>query len=145
MKPIATGLFILISLFSFSQTTEVVVPANTNISMILTQEVREFKNKKGEAVKFVVIDDVVVDGVVVVAKNTPVNAKITTLSKDGDMRIDLFDVAAVDGTILTLNDCWHFTTRAQNLNSKGALVVKGVRKTCATAVSAVVKNTTGRF
>jgi hypothetical protein len=144
MKSIVSLALVFSSYFSFSQTDEITIPESTLIPMELTQEVKEGKNKVGEAARFVVSQDVMVNGTVVVAKNTLVHASVTT-SKRGELRVDLYDVAAVDGTIMKLNDCWIFTTAAQNLNSHGGLIVKGTKKNCSTPVSYKVKKTGGKF
>jgi hypothetical protein len=144
MKSILSLALLLSGFCSFSQTDEITIPQNTLIPMELTQDVREGKNKLGEAVRFVVSQDVTIDGAVVIAKNSVVHATITT-SKKGDLRVDLYDVSAADGTVVKLNDCWIFTTAAQNLNSRGALIMKGTKKNCVTPVSYKVKKTAGRF
>src|SRR5687767_15161017 len=130
MKSAFTFILLLSSFFCFSQ-DEIVIPEHTQVAMELSSEVKEGKNKVGEAARFVVSEDIKVDGTVVIAKNTLVRATVTT-SKRGELRVDIYDVTAVDGTVIKLNDCWLFTTFAQNYISHGALFVKGTRKNCMT-------------
>jgi hypothetical protein len=130
---------------AFAQT--VTVPANTSISMELTKEVREGKNRVGEAAAFHVLNDVVVDGVVVIPAKSVVNAKVTNSGKR-ELRVDLYDIKAVDGTTITLADCWIFTTAAQNFSGqggKGAVLFVGTKKTCNTATRVEVKATGAKY
>ncbi len=144
MKNLFTLAIVLISHFSFSQSDEITIPQNTLVHIILNEDVREGKNKVGDAAKFVVAEDVVINNNVAIAKGALVHATITS-SKRGDLRVDLYDVAAVDGTIIKLDDCWIFTTAAQNTKSHGALIIKGTRKNCVTPVSYTIKKTTGKY
>lgn len=128
MKRILLPVLLFISAASFAQTN---IPEGTTVSMILTQELREGKNKTGEAAAFKVSEDVKVNGTVVIAANTPVRATVTN-SKNRELRVDIYDVKAVDGSTIKLADCWLFTTAAENLRSKGALLVVGTKKNCAT-------------
>ncbi len=117
------------SVFSYAQGGDFLVPENTQIQMKFDQDYREKKNKVGEAAKLSVLEDVLVNGKVVVKKGTSVSATVTN-SKKFELRVDIHDVPAVDGTKLVLNDCWVFTTAAQNYKSKGALIITGTRKNC---------------
>jgi hypothetical protein len=144
MKSLLTFAFAFASYLAFSQSDEITIPENTMVPMELTQEIRERKNKLGEPARFVVSEDVKVNGTVVIAKNTLVHATITN-AKRGELKVDIYDVEAVDGTILKLNDCWLFTTFAQNYVSHGALFVKGTRKNCVTVNSAKIKKGGGKY
>jgi hypothetical protein len=144
MKAIVALALIFSSYFSFSQTDEITVPENTLIPMELTQEVKEGKNKVGEAARFVVTEDIKVNGAVVISKNTLVHATVTT-SKRGELKVDVYDVAATDGTVIKLNDCWLFTTFAQNYVTHGALLVKGTKKNCTTVGNIKIKKGGGKF
>jgi hypothetical protein len=144
MKFILTLALAFAGFLSFSQSDDITIPENTMVSMELSQDIREGKNKLGEAARFVVSQDVSIDGVVVISKGTVVHASIT-LAKRGELRVDIYDVAATDGTVIKLRDCWIFTTAAQNLNSRGALIMKGTRKNCVTPSSYKVKKTGGKF
>ena len=128
MKRILLPVFLFFSIASMAQTT---IPEGTVVSMILTQQIFEGKNKTGEAAAFKVAEDVKVNGTVVIAANTPVHATVTN-SKNRELRVDIYDVKAVDGTTVKLNDCWIFTTASENLKSKGALLVVGTKKNCTT-------------
>lgn len=130
--------FFLSTLGSFAQSSETTIPEGTQVSMILKTEIREGKNKTGESAQFVVENDVKVNGTTVISANTPIHATVTN-SKNRELRVDIYDVKAVDGTVVKLNDCWIFTTASENLKSKGALLVAGVRKNCSTIGSIKIK------
>lgn len=143
MKKFIPALLLLAAVhFSYAQT--VTVPANTVVSMELAKEVREGKNKVGEAASFRVLTDVVVDGTVVIPAKSVVNAKVTNSGKR-ELRVELYDVKAVDGTTIVLQDCWIFTTAAQNFNGKGAALFVGTKKNCGTLVRTEVKATGGKY
>lgn len=147
MTTAKTLIALLITAFVFTANAQVTVPANTTIQMELAKEVREGKNKVGEIVQFRVVADVVIDGVVVIPAKSVVNAKVTTSGKR-ELRVDLYDIKAADGTTITLADCWMFTTEAQNFSGrggKGAALFVGTKKTCLTATRVEVKATGGKF
>ncbi|MBL0308694.1 MAG: hypothetical protein IPP77_03115 [Bacteroidetes bacterium] len=81
---------------------------------------------------------------VAIAKNAPVTGTVT-ISKRGELRVEMVDVTAVDGSRLKLADCWSFTTAAQNQKSRGAMFVKGFRKNCYTPEKYIVKKSAGKF
>lgn len=141
-KLLMTAVFAGCGLWAVSQ--EITIPYNTPVPMILVEELKEGKNKVGSPAKFVVEEDVKVNGDVAIAKNAPVTGTVT-ISKKGELRVELSEVTAVDGSRLKLMDCWKFTTAAQNLKSRGAMFVKGTKKNCATADKYVVKKTGGKF
>jgi hypothetical protein len=144
MKSILTIALLFAAYIGYSQSEEIAIPQNTLITMELSQEVKEGRNKVGEAARFVVAQDVAVNGITVIAKGSLVHATVTT-SKRGELRVDLHDVAAADGTVVKLNDCWIFTTAAQNYHSHGALLVKGTKKNCTTPSSYTVKKSGGKY
>lgn len=101
----------------------------------------------GEIVQFRVVADVVIDGVVVIPAKSVVNAKVTNSGKR-ELRVDLYDIKAADGTTITLADCWMFTTESQNFNARGgrgAALFVGTKKNCLTATRVEVKATGGKF
>lgn len=144
MKFICALLIFMSSFSAIAQSEGASIPQGTLVTMELTQEVREGKNKVGEAIKFIVSADVVVNDVVVIAKNTTVRANVT-ISKNRELRVDIYDVPAVDGTVVKLADCWIFTTAAQNLNSKGGLIIKGTKKNCRTFETVKIKSTNKQY
>lgn len=132
---------------ALAEAQTVTVPANTVVSMELTKEVREGKNRVGEVAAFRVLSDVLVDGVVVIPAKSVVNAKVTNSGKR-ELRVDLYDVKAADGTTITLQDCWMFTTASQNFSGtggKGAVLFTGTKKNCGTSVRTEVKATGGKY
>lgn len=131
-------MMMLSAIFAHSQSGKVKLPERTIVPMILTEEIRENKNKVGTSAKFIVAENVVIDGNILIAQKTPVVSKIT-ISGKRELRVELYEVAAVDGTPVKLNDCWFFTTAAQNLNGKDAMLAKNMRKNCATAVEVTVQ------
>lgn len=143
MKILCSSLFVLFYAVSFSQ-AEIVVPESTVVPSELTQEIKEGKVKDGQAAMFVVSEDVKVNGTTVITKGTPVHAVMTS-TKNRQLRIDMLDVKAIDGTVLKLNDCWMFYTAAQNLNGKGYLVIKGTKKNCKTSTTTTIKNSSKQY
>lgn len=127
-----------------AQTGAISIPEKTQVSMEVTADIKEGKNKVGEAAPFVVLADVKVDGNVVIAKGTKVNATIT-ISKNRELKVDIADVKAIDGTVIKLNDCSVFTTAAQNYNGRGALIVKGSHKNCFTATETKITGANKQF
>lgn len=144
MKKLMFGLFLLSTTGLIKAQEMIAVPERTEIPMILMEDVRENKNKVGTPARFVVADDVKVDGFVVVAKNTLVRATVTVSGKR-ELRVDLMEVPAVDGTPLKLMDCWKSTTAAQNLNGKDAMLPKNTKKICSTVEEVKIKKTGGKF
>lgn len=113
------------------------IPEGTSIPMELSEDVSVFKFKKGAAAPFVIAQDVKVNGKTVIPANAPVRATVTISKKPahgdaGELRVDIYDVMALDGTTVKLADCWIFTTAAQNYNGKGAILRKGTKKNCNT-------------
>ena len=136
MKLVAIVFFSCLFYTGFSQA----LPDGTMIPMELTEDVSVFKYKQGASVPFVVSQDVKVDGKVVIPAQAKVRAVVTISKKPaphegGELRVDIYDVMAMDGTTVKLADCWLFTTGAQNYNGKGALLRKGTRKNCNTIKS----------
>ncbi len=130
---------------SFLHAQDVItVPERTPVSMILTEDIFENKTKTGAPARFIVAEDVTVDGVVVISKNSVVKATVS-LPVKRELRVDLIEVPAVDGTPIKLMDCWKATTAAQNLNGKVALLPKNTRKNCFTIQEVKVKKAGGKF
>ncbi len=128
--------FILLSCLFYTGFSQA-LPDGTMIPMELTEDVSVFKYKQGASVPFVVSQDVKIDGKVVIPAQAKVRAVVTISKKPaphegGELRVDIYDVMAMDGTTVKLADCWIFTTAAQNYNGKGALLRKGTRKNCNT-------------
>jgi hypothetical protein len=144
MKKNIVFLLFALAQTAFAQSEMITIPERTAVSMILTEDVKEGKNGVGTPARFVVAEDVKVDGVVVIAKNALVHATVT-ISGKRELRVDLADVPAVDGTPLKLMDCWKFTTAAQNLNGKGALLPKNTTKNCFTIAETKIKQGGGKF
>lgn len=142
MKFFAALALSLLYIPAFCQT--VTVPANTNVKMELATELFEGKSKVGSAAQFRVTEDVVVDGVVIIPAKSAVRAAVT-ISKNRELRVELYDVKAADGTLITLADCWIFTTAAQNQRSKGAAIWVGTRKNCGTLTRVEVKSTGAKY
>lgn len=125
-------LFLLVALFSTCSSllsAQVTLLENTQVQMKFNQDVREKKNKLNESVSVVVLEDVKAGSTVVIPKGTSVRATITN-AKRGEIRVDIYDLKAVDGSKVELQDCWVFTTAAQNFKGKGALILNGTRKNC---------------
>jgi len=71
-----------------SQTTapaQVQVPAGTEIPLVLIKNLRAGESQEGDSVPFLVSEDVLVDGKVVVAKGTTVTGKVTWSRSEGTL------------------------------------------------------------
>jgi len=130
MKSFTTLTALFISLASFAQS----VPAKTPISLIAVEDINKktFKERGGMGL-FVVEEDVIVNGKIVIAAESPVNVLLNTATSS-DLKIVLTVVRATDGTTVKIDDCWLYTTRAENTLGKpwGPVFRKGTRKVCKT-------------
>ncbi len=122
---------LFLSVFLLSATVvvaqnEVEVPARTRINCIFNSLVTR-QDKPGTVVSAEVEKDVVVNGVVVIAKGSPVDAKIRTNNKpkktyysqdelSGELVIDIFSTVAVDGSTVKMNDCYLQTFNNKNFD-----------------------------
>ena len=135
MKLSATLLLFFAFFVSNAQTK---IPEGTLVSMIFKEDVGVSNYKVGASVPVIVSEDVKVNGKVVIPANAAVHAVVTSSSKpashkgEGELRIDILDVMSMDGTTVKLNDCWVYTTGAEDLKHHGAQFVKGTRKNCNT-------------
>ena len=126
-----------------------IVPEGTTIPLVLIEQVSSQYARLGDIVGFVVAEDVRVNGAVLILAGSKVNGMITTLNgyskgiNDGaappqdeststDMKIEARWVQHVNGNVIRLNDCWIYTTAAENPlpESEGALFLKDTRKNC---------------
>ena len=134
MKFVSLALF----LFPFFITHAQTIPEATTVSIILQSDVGANSFKKGDPAPFVVAEDVKINGKVVIPANAKVRAVVTLSTKsaphrgEGELRVEILDVMAMDGSTVKLQDCWLFTTGANNLKKHEALIVKGTRKNCGT-------------
>lgn len=130
-------LFLFIALTSKAQSA---LPEGTTVPLIFTADVFAPKVKVGDPAPVIVDEDVRYNGKVVIPAKAKVRAVITTANKpaphkgEGELRVDIYDVMAMDGSTVKLQDCWIFTTGAQNQTRKGhgAIILQGTRKNCAT-------------
>jgi hypothetical protein len=129
---------LLLSFFFFASNAQTKIPEGTQVNFILKEDVNVSKYKVGSTVPFVVADDVKIKGTVVIPANAAVHAVVTSSSKpaphkgEGELRIDVLDVMDMSGATIKLNDCWLYTTGAENLKGHTAQFVKGTRKNCTT-------------
>jgi len=86
----------------------VLIPRETLVKIALETDLNSEKNNVGDPVPYVVLEDVRVDGVLVIPKNTRGQGKITRVrrrgafGRAGRIEIDFGDVKAVDGTLIPL-------------------------------------------
>lgn len=146
MKKILSFVFAVSCSYSFSQTT-VTVRENTQIFFVNTATIHEKEYSTTTSAPFVVADDVVVKGKVVIKKGTPAKATAGRVIQPngkvdkGGLKAEIFETKAVDGTVIKIGDCWLATTSEQphpkkdadgEKVKKGAAFLKGTRKSCAT-------------
>jgi len=143
MKKIFSVIFVASSSYIFAQTN---LRENTQVSFRATETIHEKFYKTKAPVSFEVAEDVLVKGKVVIAKGTPATAEAgLTLDRKGrpakgNLRVDIKEVKAVDGTTVKLNDCWIAATADQRHPkvdgkkvAKGAAVIKNTKKNCSTS------------
>src|SRR5687767_6530332 len=68
-----------------AQTTEVVIPDGTEISVVTTEELSSKTATEGDPVNFRIAEDVVINGKVVVAKDSLVKGTVAAAKKSGFM------------------------------------------------------------
>lgn len=117
-------IFLQFSAYRVFAQTEIEIPARTKINCIFNSLVTR-NDKPGTPVSATVEKDVLVNGVVVIAKGAPVEAKIRTNNKpkktyysqdelSGELVIDIFSTVAVDGSVVKFNDCFLQTFNNKN-------------------------------
>lgn len=86
----------------------VLVPRGTLVKIALETDLNSEKNEEGDPVPYVVLEDVRIEGVLVIAKNTRGEGRITKVrrrgafGRPGRIEIDFGTVEAVDGTRIPL-------------------------------------------
>ncbi|MCS7241995.1 hypothetical protein [Candidatus Caldatribacterium sp.] len=86
----------------------VLVPKGTLVKVALETDLNSEKNEAGDPVPYVVLEDVRIEGVLVIAKNTRGEGRITRVrrrgafGRPGRIEIDFGTVEAVDGTRVPL-------------------------------------------
>jgi len=84
------------------------VPEGTLIKISIQRELNSERNREGDPVPYVVEEDVSIDGVLVLAKGTKGEGKLTKVrhkgafGKGGSLEIDFGSVEAIDGTLIPL-------------------------------------------
>ncbi len=136
MKLTCSLLFAFSFFFAAAQTA---ITEGTTVPCITKVQIDVDKYKQGSTAPFEVVEDVKINGVVVIPAGAKVHAVVTKSTKsggphkgEGDLRIDFLDVMAMDGSTIKLNDCWLFTNGANNLNKHLPMFPVGTRKNCAT-------------
>ncbi len=135
MKSLLLLPFVTLSLFVASQS---IVPGGTIVSFKLTKEIFAPKAKVGEPANFIVSQDVMVSGKVVIPANTKVRATIIDVNKGGPhqpesrLKVQIYDVKATDGSTVVLDDCFVFTMGDGGHKQRGALLIEGIGKNCVT-------------
>lgn len=133
MKGLLLFPLLTISLFVASQS---LVPGGTQVSLVLNKDIFAPDVKIGEAAAFSVSQDVIIKGKVVIPANAKVRATIVDVAKGGPhqgesrLKVQIYDVVAVDGSTVTLDDCYVFTMGDGGHKQRGALLLKGIGKNC---------------
>ena len=136
-------LLITASLFVASQS---IVPSGTIVSFTLDKEIFAPKVKVGEPADFIVSQDVMVNGKVVIPANTKTRATIVEVNKGGphqpesSLKVQIYDVKTADGSTVTLDDCFVFTLGDGGHKQRGALLIKGIGKNCVTKKMESINN-----
>lgn len=112
------------------------MPGGTVVSLNLNKDVFAPTTKLGEAVDFTVSQDVLVKGKVVIPANAKVRAAVVDVNKGGPhqgesrLKVQIYDVMAMDGTTVVLDDCYMFIMGDGGHKQRGALLLKGSGKNC---------------
>jgi hypothetical protein len=84
------------------------IPAFTSIYIENTQEIRSKSLVVNQIIPFMVAEDLIVDGQVIVTRGTPVNGRVTRvtppkfLGRPGDFEVQVKEVESIDGTMIPL-------------------------------------------
>jgi len=129
----------LLAFTFFISSAQTKIPEGTTVPIITKEQIDVNKYKAGSSAPFEVVEDVKVNGVVVIPAGAKVHAVVTKSVKsggphrgEGDLRVDFLDVMTMDGSTVKLNDCWLFTNGAQNLKAHLPMFPAGTRKNCRT-------------
>lgn len=112
------------------------VPSGTIVSLSLTKDVFAPDTKIGAPADFVVLQDVSVKGKVLIPKGAKVRAAVVDVNKGGphkgesSVKVQIYDVMAMDGSTVVLDDCYVFTMGDGGHKQRGALLLKGIGKNC---------------
>lgn len=121
---------------SFWATAQNSVPSGTIVSLSLNKELFAPDTKLGAAAEFVVLQDVVVKGKVLIPANAKVRASVVDVNKGGPhqgesrIKVQIYDVVAADGSTVIFDDCYVLTMGDGGHKQRGALLVKGIGKNC---------------
>lgn len=136
---IVRSIFLVITLvISLSAASQNIVPSGTLVSFSLTKELFAPDCKIGQVAEFVVLQDVLVKGKVVIPTNAKVRAAVVDVNKGGPhqgesrIKVQIYDVTAADGSTIVLDDCYVFVMGDGGHKQRGALIVKGTGKNCLT-------------
>ncbi|MFN8324021.1 MAG: hypothetical protein U0T74_15255 [Chitinophagales bacterium] len=144
--------FVLICLLSFTYPQDIAIQYGTVVVVELTGMVT-LDDKPGTPVAMKVQKDVIVNGVVVIAKDAPVYATIrvnqkpkvnayTGEEKLGELLIDIFSTKAIDGSEIKFADVYmqYFAEKNYNMFDKKRkwLIGEGSIKNCETRVKYTV-------
>jgi hypothetical protein len=114
------------------------VPTGTMVTLTLNKDVFAPAVKVGEAADFVVLQDVTVKGKVVIPAKAKVRAAVVDVNKGGPhqgdsrVKVQIYDVMAMDGSTVGLDDCYILVTGDGGHKQHGALILKGIGKNCLT-------------
>jgi len=113
-----------------------IVPGGTVVSLTLNKDVFAPTTKLGEVVDITVSQDVLIKGKVVIPANAKVRAAVVDVNKGGPhqgesrLKVQIYDVMAMDGTTVVLDDCYMFIMGDGGHKQRGALLLKGSGKNC---------------
>ena len=129
-------MFLSLLAVSLCSNSQSIVPGGTVVSLNLNKDVFAPTTKLGEAVDFTVSQDVLVKGKVVIPANAKVRAAVVDVNKGGPhqgesrLKVQIYDVMAMDGTTVVLDDCYMFIMGDGGHKQRGALLLKGSGKNC---------------
>ena len=89
--------------------TRVTVPTDTPIQVELTEKISSKKAQVGDKYRFKILNNVVVDGVLIIPENIRGTMRVKEvekagpLGKEGQLKLQILDVTAIDGSSIPVN------------------------------------------
>ncbi len=130
LLPAFTGLTLLFGTMLPAAARTVVVTEGTPIPLQLLQELNSKYNRVGDKVNLKVLDDVVVNDRVVIARDTMVHGMVTEsrragiFGKSGKLAFSIFDVPSVDGQRVSVRATMRKRERGQECRLDRTLPVR---------------------
>nr|MBP6730937.1 hypothetical protein [Chitinophagales bacterium] len=127
------AILLCVSLLGTAQSS---VPSGTMVSLSLDKDIFAPDTKVGAPAAFSVLQEVIINGKVIIPKSAIVRAAVVEVEKGGPhhppskVKVQIYDVKAADGSTVVLDNCYVFTMGDGGHKQRGALLLKGIGKNC---------------